>query len=271
MLNLLLQGSWTQEQIKVSTIPSTRPIYPEVEKIIEQTWAEKKSHLGDALFDGPMSRLESFHTDGPNLHLNLSTTSYRVFLGTNLCHASLAEKFGRPALANAIGLSAALITADNKLVMGRRNDRVAYYPNRIHPFAGALEPQDVPNVFDGMQRELKEELNLSADQIQELRMLAIIEDQRLLQPEFIFVARTSCTAPEFGQSLNNAEHRDLWVLSAISPTMWELLNSIKLEDKTSPDIFTPVAVGALIMFGRHAFGDEWRKQEVMSAFQVIAQ
>ena len=102
-----------------------------------------------------MSRLESFQTRGPELHLNLSATTYRIFFGTNLCHAHLAHQFGRPALANAIGMSAAFLTADNQLVAGRRNDRVAYYPrSRIHPFAGSLEPRDVPNIFDGIRREL---------------------------------------------------------------------------------------------------------------------
>ena len=44
-------------------------------------------------------------------------------------------------LANPVGVSPALLSADNFLIMGRRNASVAYYPNRIHPFAGALEPR----------------------------------------------------------------------------------------------------------------------------------
>ena len=74
------------------------------------------------------------------LALTLSNTTYKHFLGTNLTHPELADRYGREILANPVGVSPALLTADNFLMMGRRNASVAYYPNRIHPFAGALDP-----------------------------------------------------------------------------------------------------------------------------------
>ena len=60
-----------------------------------------------------------------------------------------------------LGISVALISRDQRLVMGRRNERVAYYPGRIHPFAGALEPADELDIFAAVRRELQEELGLA--------------------------------------------------------------------------------------------------------------
>jgi hypothetical protein len=260
MLNLILQGPWSAAQVVATTIESSRPIIPDIESVIAQTWSDHTARLGSALFDGPMSRLESFQTDGHQLHLNLSSTSYRIFLGTNLCHANLAERFGRPALANAIGMSAALLTADGKLVMGRRNDRVAYYPNRIHPFAGALEPKDVPNIFDGIRRELEEELHLRNEDVTDLRMLAIIEDRRLLQPEFIFFAQTPFTSDALRDSLDRSEHDSLWMHYASADALDNLLKKIDFEGRADEDLFTPVAVGTLLVFGRFVFGVNWLKR-----------
>lgn len=254
MLNLLAQGPWSESQVTCNSVPSSRPIIPEIESIIARTWTDHQGRLGSALFDGPMSRLESFASQDGKLILNLSTTSYRIFLGTNLCHAGLAAKFGLHALANAIGMSAALVTADNKLVMGRRNDRVAYYPNRIHPFAGALEPKDVPNVFDGMRRELAEELGLQASSLTDLNLLAIIQDKRLLQPEFIFIARTSRTAPDLCTSLDITEHRALFSCDATAASLMEQLERIDIEGHTGADEFTPVGVSTMIMLAQHCFG-----------------
>ena len=42
---------------------------------------------------------------------------------------------------------ASLLTRDGWLLYGRRNATVAYYPNRVHPFAGTLEPGDLADVF----------------------------------------------------------------------------------------------------------------------------
>jgi hypothetical protein len=48
-------------------------------------------------------------------------------------------------------VSPALLTADGFLMMGRRNASVAYYPNRVHPFAGALDPGDA-DMFAAVRR-----------------------------------------------------------------------------------------------------------------------
>jgi 8-oxo-dGTP pyrophosphatase MutT (NUDIX family) len=266
MIHLLAQGLWSPAQVIATTTVSSRPIIPDIEKIIAQTWTEQTSRPDSILFDGTMSRLESFQTQGPELHLNLSTTSYRIFLGTNLYHADLAQQFGRPALANAIGMSAALLTADGQLVMGRRNNRVAYYPNRIHPFAGSLEPRDVPNIFDGIRRELEEELRLDNDDVTDLRMLAIIEDRRLFQPEFIFFAQTPLTASALCDSLDQSEHDSLWMHDATADALERLLEQIDLEGGAVSDLFTPVAVGTLLMYGRFTFGVNWGEEHIERFF-----
>src|SRR2546423_316715 len=79
----------------------------------------------------------------------------------------LADRFGPQVLANPVGVSPALLTADNYLMMGRRNASVAYYPGRIHPFAGALDPQD-SDVFAAVRRELKEELAFEIQDVTEI-------------------------------------------------------------------------------------------------------
>lgn len=258
MLNFIAIGPWTEDQVSASLIESTRRIVESVESTIQSTWTEHVAQLGSAIFDGPMCRLESWEKQEAKLTLVLSRTSYRIFLGTNLCHAELADRFGRDVLANAVGMSVALRTGDGNLVLGRRNDRVAYYPNRIHPFAGALEPGDVPNVFDGIRRELAEELSLPRSEISDLKMLAILEDQQLLQPEFIFAARTSRTTTQLQNSLDPSEHDAIWICEASQIPLEKLLNSIDAAGQSEAgEQFTPVAVGTLLMHGRELFGAQW--------------
>src|SRR5262249_46776634 len=149
--------------------------------LIEQAWRKAQQKLGSYLFDGPMCRLERVGTDGGRLNLLLSRTSYKVFYGTNLCHSEIAIRHGMTALANPMGISCALISDDGYLMFGKRSDRVAYYPGRVHPFAGALEPRERLDVFEDARRELNEELGLGRSDIREMLCLGLAEDRTLRQ------------------------------------------------------------------------------------------
>src|SRR5688572_4566879 len=125
MFNIETTGSWRPGQVLVSWAESSVSIDARIERMIDRAWEKASLRLGDKLFDGPMCRLESWHADEHALRLTLSRTSYRLFLGTNLSNAPLVTD----SMANPVGLSALLQTADNWLLLGRRNDSVAYYPN----------------------------------------------------------------------------------------------------------------------------------------------
>src|SRR5262245_40887019 len=142
MLILHTIGAWREGHVHTSRIGSTRKIVPEIDAMIERAWAEATTRPGVHLFDGPMCRLESFSATPQDLQLVFSETSYKPFLGTNISNPQLFDRFGPSVMANPVGASPALITADGFQLMGRRNASVAYYPNRVHPFSGALEPRD---------------------------------------------------------------------------------------------------------------------------------
>ena len=110
------------------------------------------------------------------------------------------------ARANPIGLSVALVTRDGWLMLGRRNASVAYYPDRIHPFAGSLEPAEAANVFAGVMRELEEELGLAPSDVTDLNCIGLIEDAHIRQPELIFAARSRHSRAEVEATLDTGEH-----------------------------------------------------------------
>src|SRR4051812_9222284 len=154
MLTIHTTGNWSRGQVSVQTVASTRRINPAVEAMIDSAWREGQSRLGSKLFDGSMCRMESWHASPDSLNLNLSPTRYRIFFGTNLMNHQRGDELGREAFANPVGISTALLTRDGWLLFGRRSERVAYYPNRVHPFAGALEEKDLGDVFGAIEREM---------------------------------------------------------------------------------------------------------------------
>jgi hypothetical protein len=237
-------GDWGPGRVVAQPVASTRATIAHVEAAIDAAWAAASARLGSRLFDGPMLRLERCEASPQLLRLWVSPTSYRPFLGTNLANPDAAPQ----ACANPIGLSAALVTRDGWLMLGRRNARVAYHPNRIHPFAGSLEPGEVSDVFAGVLRELDEELRFTPADVADLRCIGLIEDARIRQPELIFAARSTRTRADVESMVDAAEHHAC-VAVATTPEA--------IEGAMADALLTPVAVGTLLLWGRLAFGERW--------------
>ena len=248
MVTFLALGHWRPDQVRTRTIESSRKKIPEVEQAIEIAWETALRRPGVKLFDGPMCRLERWDAAADRLELELSPTSYKVFLGTNLANPEFADRYGREVMASPVGVSPALQTADGYLLLGRRNDSVAYYPSRTHPFAGALEPRDQGDLFAAIRRELYEELGLGEADIAELSCTGIAEDHALHQPELLFWVRSTRSRQQIESQVLPDEHRDSVAIPA---------RPDEIVKASQDPTMTPVAVASLLLWGRITFGEAW--------------
>jgi len=263
MLTFRHIGDWGPGEVEAAWVESTRVVLPEVERLIERAWSDATARPGVHLFDGPMCRLESSSVspppEGQRLRLALSPTSYKGFLGTNLTHPELADRYGAEVLANPVGVSPALETSDGLLLMGRRSASVAYHPNRVHPFAGALEPGDAGDAFAAVRRELHEELALEDADVTDLRCAGLVEDATLRQPELIFRARCALTRAQVEARVDQIEHRGIWPVQTTRRGIESVLGESEL---------TPVAVATLLLWGGARFGDAWFRGALLYALRT---
>ena len=246
MLRTLLARRFETAAVATRFVASTRRDTPESAASIEAAWTRVPP--GVHLFDGPMCRLEAFRVERspdsvPRLVLDLSRTGYKTFLGTNL-HGP--RDLPRDTLANPVGVSPALETGDGFLLFGRRNASVAYYPHRLHPFSGSLEPPpaDAPpdtgvDVFAECCRELQEELNLSDDEVPYVAVIGIVEDADIRHPELILHARTTLPRDAVIARLDPAEHAAAVAVPATPAGVAAAL---------ADDDFTPVGRAALTLW-----------------------
>ncbi len=253
MLRFRVIGSWLPAQVVCRWAPGRYAPPPEVSDLIDRAWAETLARPGVQVFDGPMCRLESITASTDRLELALSRTSYKPFVGTNLSHASgIADRFGAESLANPVGVSCALVSSEGRLMLGRRNDKVAYHPARIHPFAGCLEPREPMDVFMEALRELKEELGFAPADVSERRCLGMVEDMAIRQPELVILVRTGRSASEIERQLDAGEHH---ATCSIEPEPDSAARAVR-----EMRLLTPVAVGTILLWGREAFGQGWFEQ-----------
>jgi hypothetical protein len=240
MFTVLAKGDWGAGQLRlVRNSQSSRRIVPEVERLIEETWSRETARPGVHLFDGPMCRLESFDATPELLRLTVSPTSFKPFAGTNLHNSHVAKTYGREVLASPVGVSTLLETFDGFLMLGRRNASVAYYPDRIHPFAGTIDPADGDDPFNAVYRELSEESALCREDVADIRCRGLVEDVALLQPELIFIAKVRLTQDEVERRIDRSEHDATWSADG---------RAFDVQAIRGDPSFTPVAVASLTLW-----------------------
>ena len=251
-LSIIALGDWPAERLHASLGASGLRLDADLLTTVNRVWADALTQRGVNLFDGPLCRLEKLTVDHHGLHLNLSPTSYRIFIGTNGRHPHWADTHGRHVMADAMGTSVALRSSDGILVFGRRSQRVALYPGFAHPFGGTMEPLPDGAAIDllgEMRRELTEEVGITLNDLSDLRAIAVIEDRRLRQPELIYAAQTSLTADAISRRLDLHEHTDCWLLADDRSDIEAAL--------TRGEAITPVLAGTLLAWGWRRFGDNW--------------
>jgi hypothetical protein len=112
-------------------------------------------------------------------------------------------------------------------------------------------PKDGSSVdlLNEMRREMGEEIGISPDDLADLRVIALIEDRRLRQPELIYAAQTMLTAAAINRRLDLHEHSGCWMLAD---------EQSDIDGAISGDeVITPVLAGTLLAWGWRRFGDAW--------------
>lgn len=213
---VLWRGRMRPGQVRCVRTGRSYAVPAELESVVEEAWAEGL-RSGKRLFDGELVRLEGWRVWGDveagggdgsgGMELRLGRVTYKPFYALHMaCPERLPEDDDRRP--NVLGVSAAVVLADGRVVMGRRGATVAYYPGRLHPVAGGMEVGD-GDVFAAAVREVSEELALPAGVLgaAELTLVGLVRDPVLRQPEAVVRVAVGVSAAEVG--MTGDEHTEL--------------------------------------------------------------
>ncbi|MBS3734098.1 MAG: hypothetical protein KGY99_04155 [Phycisphaerae bacterium] len=258
---LELVGTFAPSQVSMRWSDAPRATCEAVDRLIEQTWTDHGARAerdGLMFFDGPLCRLADWSANNGALVLTLGPVSYKEFLGTNATHANLRYAHGSEVLADPLGVSAAMTTADHFVLLGRRSHHVVQYARRIHPVGGLVAPSETPDKppdpFTTMQAELDEELALPVDCIASMRCIGLVRDKHTAQPELILdvAADADVTAIRRAQkdAADACEHTGLEAVRNDAGSMVNFIEQRYAE-------LTPVALATLLLHGLHSWGTGW--------------
>ena len=260
---------YTRDQVAVEMSDVPRSSDPVVERAIDEAWGrelERAKREGTLLYDGRLGRLIQAEATTTGVRFRLGHTSFREFIGTHVAHMEGTAIVGAEHLANPLGISALPITTDGFIVLGRRGFGVRVHGGCLHPFGGMLEAADLRpdgsyDIFGSAARELGEELGLAGDEITELAIVGLIRDRALDQPELVFDASLRLSRSQleakFDGDFSDAEHTRIEFVPDDRASFVPFL--------ADADLVTPVALGALLVHGRHRWGTLWFESITKSA------
>ncbi len=173
-------------------------------------WKELlKKHPAATLFNGPLAELESFRVETNRLLLNLRFSDYRAFMYSNFHRTQILKNYGEAFVNQGLGISAVVRTGDDKIVLMKRSAQVGEYPGKLDVFGGHVEPgkhmvNGVPDPCAGIREELREELNLSAEEIPDLRIIGMIRNAETSKPELVFLAKSFLSLDDIREKAKQA-------------------------------------------------------------------
>jgi hypothetical protein len=232
-------------------------IYDEIEKI----WSNKfKDALqnGKILFAGPQYRLSNHRRFKNKLLLELGNTDYREFLGTNVAHPEWLGKYGKEYMSNALAICSVIETSDDKIVVGKRSDKLAEYASWFHTVGGHPNPRNYHgakdcDLFHAMRHELRGEIGLKDKEISYQRVLGLVENTGTHKPELVFITKTSM--PSYDIPLRRKSEREEHTkLMAISP------RKLSFFLKKNTGNIVPPGEAGFVLYGRVRYGESWVKR-----------
>ncbi len=254
-------GPYDPGQIAVEWSDELRSTDDKIDALIEQTWQAETARAREnnlVLYDGELCRLVNYASSDSRLHMTLGAVSYREFLGTNLRNAYLRYTNAPEVLANPLGVSASIISADGYIVMGRRSEKMICHPGRIHPIGGMVEPSASPGVPPDpsqiMLKELTEETHIGPERVSSMICTGLVRDKHIVQPELVFDIAADADASEIHNCTADAvdahEHSEMVTIRNHPAAVVTFIERRYCE-------LTPVAIATLLLHGLHTWGSGW--------------
>lgn len=256
-----IYGLFGPGQVRIVYREEPAPAIPALEATVADAWIEQMEiarQRGCHLYNGQIVRLLRYRVDDDHLLMEGGPSDFAHFIGTNYLNYHRAEEFGWNVFSNPIGVSGIVITRDDWILYGRRNDRVACHPGYVQAFGGSLEmrdrqPDGTFDAFACVLRELHEEAGVRDADVTETTCLGMARDRQIRQPELVFDVRIRQSREEMADRLRHddpeQEHAEIVACQDIPEAI------VPFVRRMAP--VSPVAIGALFLHGRRRFGDGW--------------
>jgi len=245
IFRILAAGPFAKDNISVEWNPTPKSMPSELREEIASFWNDIKRTQNH--YNGALARLDEWAENNDNLRLYLSPTDYSTLLFSNSYADTILRRWGEALLSRALGISAVVVSVDERILFMKRSGRVGEYPNCYDVFGGhiSLMPDESrPDIFASMRQELQEELALKREDYT-LELIGLIENIATRKPELVFTALAEKTSAEIMAMARRAADRYEYVnIFDIRNNRQELETFLAINKND----FSPSAFGSLCLY-----------------------
>ncbi|HBI17663.1 MAG: hypothetical protein UR60_C0006G0034 [Candidatus Moranbacteria bacterium GW2011_GWF2_34_56] len=183
---IIIKGKFYPKDINVDfSNSSNRKIDFEIENKIDKKWKEyegEKKQEGGMIWDAVTYRLEDLKVRENKLNITLGEIKYSKRIGARWFLDKL-EKLGEKYYPRGVYLASIVKTKDECYVMGDLSGKtlvlsdVSLVGGVLSKDEGIIEKSD--DIFKALQREIKEELNINKENLEDIYLKAVILTERL--------------------------------------------------------------------------------------------
>jgi 8-oxo-dGTP pyrophosphatase MutT (NUDIX family) len=220
------QGAYTADQIVIEILTGKKQYPSQIRELISAAWQNARLQPDLHIFNGKVASLCGYETGENTLRVSVQETDYKSFYGTNVKNV---HQIHHPEhLANAVAACAVVETTDATILVGKRGSQMAEGSELWHIPGGTLEfPKSLKtqkelirslglplhkssalNPVLTMVRELKEEFNLSPEDIPHRLCLGLGENLQMKKPEFLCYFRLNLSSIEVKSRMATAIDAD---------------------------------------------------------------
>jgi len=249
-----VHGRFSREKVIIVDCDERMMMTPRLKELIEGVWTAKEKRVSrktGLIFPGDLCRLIRYEQKEDTLELHLGRTHFKELLGTNLSHPVIQRLLGEEYMSNGLGVRAVIRTADEKIIIGQRSEKVAEGAGYYHLCGGYIDPHkhlkgDRPDPYVSMTLHMEEELGIPRSAIRHLKCLGLVVDSDTLKPEVMFEAEIDLTFRKVLLNMDKAArspvHSELFGIMAVRATLRGFLAGNRRK-------IAPVGQGCLWVYG----------------------
>lgn len=184
---------------------------PDTVDYIKREWV-KIQKKNPALFAGDLVGVTHYQTSDKLIEIGTIHSTYDDFFVSNT-HEFL-QKFPLEEPPNPLSVGIILVTNDEKIVLGIRNNNVAHQKNTLTVPSGMIDKTDVINdnqvdSFHAIIREVFEETNIPQHSLFDMRCIGLIWNGLHRQTYMPFFGRTNLKSNDIKEMFHTGEFSEL--------------------------------------------------------------
>jgi 8-oxo-dGTP pyrophosphatase MutT (NUDIX family) len=229
---IIQYGIFTNLQIKISYNSSSIHRMPDAIDYIKHEWA-KIQKKNPVLFAGNLAGVTHIQTSNKIIEIDTIHTTYDDFFVSNT--NEFLQKFPLEKSPNPLSAGIILVTNDEKIVLGIRNNNTAHQKNTLTIPSGMIDEKDIHDnqidSFHAIKRESFEETSIPQHNLFDVYCIGLVWNSLYKQTYMPFFGRTNLKSNEIKEKFHAGEFLELVFI----PNSVDSINHLgQISDITQP-------------------------------------